>query len=238
MDIQEIQSKIRKCIEKYNLIDDGDCIAISVSGGKDSLTLSIALNELKRYFPKKFDIIPIVVDMGFGNVLFDDLKRFYDNLGLELHIINTEISDIVFKLRQEKNPCSLCSKMRKGAINPYAKGLGCNKIALGHNKDDLIETSLMEQIYEGKYDVFMPKSYLDKTDITVIRPMLFIDECDIQGFANANNLPILKSKCPADGNTKREYAKNLMLKLDQENKGAKRSLFNACITYIDKKLGI
>lgn len=238
MNSSNIQSLMRKCIEKYDLIDDGDKIAISVSGGKDSLTLSIGLNEIKRYFPKKFDIVPIIVDMGFGNVAFDDLKRFYDVLGLELHIIKTDIAEIVFKTRNEKNPCSLCSKMRKGAINPFSKALGCNKIALGHNKDDLIETALMGQIYEGRFNTFLPKAYLDKTDITVIRPMLFIDECDIQGFANQAKLPVIKSKCPADGNTKREYCKNLMLKLDMENKGAKKSLFNACISYIDEKLNV
>lgn len=234
MDFQQIQSLTRKCIEKYGLIEENDHIAISVSGGKDSLTLSMALNALKRYFKPNFTITAIVCNMGFDNVNFDGLKRFYDDLGIELHIIDTEISDIVFDIRKESNPCSLCSKMRKGAINPYAKSIGCNKVALGHNKDDLIETALLELIYEGKFSTFKPKAYLDKTDITVIRPMIMIDECDIQGFANNMKLPILKSKCPVDGNTKREYAKNLMLKLDSENKGAKRSLYNACLEFIDK----
>lgn len=233
MDIQQIQSLMRKCIEKYNLINENDKIAIASSGGKDSLTLSMALNALKRYFPLKFDLIAITIDLGFKNVNFDQMKRFYDNLGIELYIKKTEIADIVFDIRKEENPCSLCSKLRKGAINPYAKSLGCNKIALGHNKDDLIETSLLELIYEGKFSTFKPITYLDRTDITIIRPMLYIDECDIVGFANKNDLPIIKSKCPADGNTKREYTKNLMLRLDNENKGAKRSLFNACINFID-----
>ena len=121
-------------------------------------------------------------------------------------------------------------------INPYIKSIGCNKIALGHNKDDLIETMLMSLIYEGRINTFKPKTYLDRTDVTAIRPILFIDEADTKGFANKYPLPVLKSKCPADGNTKREYAKELMHKLDKENKGAKKSLFNACMQYIDKDI--
>ena len=126
--------------------------------------------------------------------------------------------------------------MRKGAINPYIKSIGCNKLALGHNKDDLIETMLMSLIYEGRINTFKAMSYLDRTDVTVIRPLLFIDECDIKGFANKYPLPVIKSPCPADGNTKREYTKNLMLRLDKENIGAKKSMFNACLQYLDKEI--
>ena len=236
MDLQKILSLTRKCIDKYNLIENNDIIAISCSGGKDSLTLAVALNALKRFYPLHFDIKVVSIDLGFNNVNFDDLKRFFDSLNIEFHIIKTDIAEIVFKIRNESNPCALCSKMRKGAINPFAKSLNCNKIALGHNKDDLIETMLMSLIYEGRINTFMPISYLDRTEITVIRPLLLIDEIDIKGFANTYPLPVLKSKCPADGNTKREYAKNLMNKLDIENKGAKKSLFNACLQYIDNRI--
>ncbi len=236
MDLQKILSLTRKCIDKYNLIENNDIIAISCSGGKDSLTLAVALNALKRFYPLHFDIKVVSIDLGFNNVNFDDLKRFFDSLNIEFHIVKTDIAEIVFKIRNESNPCALCSKMRKGAINPFAKSLNCNKIALGHNKDDLIETMLMSLIYEGRINTFMPISYLDRTEITVIRPLLLIDEIDIKGFANTYPLPVLKSKCPADGNTKREYAKNLMNKLDIENKGAKKSLFNACLQYIDNRI--
>ena len=236
MDLQKILSLTRKCIDKYNLIENNDIIAISCSGGKDSLTLAVALNALKRFYPLHFDIKVVSIDLGFNNVNFDDLKRFFDSLNIEFHIVKTDIAEIVFKIRNESNPCALCSKMRKGAINPFAKSLNCNKIALGHNKDDLIETMLMSLIYEGRINTFMPVSYLDRTEITVIRPLLLIDEIDIKGFANTYPLPVLKSKCPADGNTKREYAKNLMNKLDIENKGAKKSLFNACLQYIDNRI--
>ncbi len=236
MNLQQILSLTRKCIDKYKLIDNGDKIAISCSGGKDSITLAVALNALKRFYPHHFDIVAVSIDLGFNNVKYDDLERFFDKLGIEFQRDRTDIAEIVFKTRNESNPCSLCSKMRKGAINPYVKKLGCNKIALGHNKDDLIETILMSLIYEGRINSFKAISYLDRTDITVIRPLLYIDECDIQGFANSYPLPIIKSKCPADGNTKREYVKKLMMKLDYENKGAKKSLFNACLQYLDKEI--
>ena len=233
MELQQILSLTRKCIDKYKLIDENDSIAVSCSGGKDSLTLAVALNALKRFYPLHFDVKVVSVDPGFKNMDFDGLKAFFDKEGLEFHVIKTNIAEIVFDIRNESNPCALCSKMRKGAINPYVKSIGCNKIALGHNKDDLIETMLMSLIYEGRINTFKPKSYLDRTDVTAIRPILFIDECDVKGFANKYPLPVLKSKCPADGNTKREYAKELMLKLDRENIGAKKSLFNACLQYLD-----
>ena len=236
MELQQILSLTRKCVDKYNLIDDNDVIAISCSGGKDSLTLAVALNALKRFYPKHFELKAVSVDTGFKNTDFEALKAFFSDLNIEYHIIETNIAEIVFDIRKESNPCALCSKMRKGAINPYIKELGCNKIALGHNKDDLIETMLMSLIYEGRINTFKPKSYLDRTGITAIRPILFIDEIDTKGFANKYPLPVLKSPCPADGNTKREYAKNLMFQLDRENVGAKKSLFNACLQYLDKTI--
>lgn len=236
MELQQILSLTRKCIDKYNLIKENDKIAVACSGGKDSITLAVALNSLKRFYPKKFEIIAISVDLGFNNVNYDELKNFFKNNDIEFHIIKTDIGEIVFKERNESNPCSLCSKMRKGALNPYAKELGCNKVALGHNKDDLIETFMMSFIYEGRINTFKPITYLDRTDITVIRPLLFIDECDIIGFSKNYPLPVIKSKCPADGNTKREYAKLLMKNIDYENKGAKKSLFNACLQYLDNDI--
>lgn len=236
MDLQQILSLTRKCVDKYNLISNNDNIAIACSGGKDSITLAVALNALKRFYSHYFDIKVVACDLGFNNVKFDDLERFFSALDIEFHVVNTDIADIVFKMRNETNPCSLCSKLRKGAMYPYIKQLGCNKVAIGHNKDDLIETLLMSQIYEGRINTLKPLTYLDRTDITVIRPLLFIDECDILGFANSYPLPVIKSKCPADGNTKREYAKQLMKKLNYENKGAKKSLFNACLQYLDNEI--
>lgn len=236
MDLQQILSLTRKCVDKYNLIQDNDKIAVACSGGKDSITLAVALNALKRFYTHHFDICAVSIDLGFNNVNFDDLKHFFDTQGIDFHIVKTDIAQIVFKEREETNPCSLCSKMRKGALNPFVKELGYNKVALGHNKDDLIETLLMSLIYEGRINTFKPMTYLDRTDVTVIRPLLFIDEADIIGFSNSYPLPVIKSKCPADGNTKREYTKKLMHNLDYENKGAKKSLFNACMQYLDNEI--
>ena len=236
MELQQILSLTRKCIDKFKLIENNDVIAVSCSGGKDSLTLAVALNALKRFYPLHFDVKVVSVDPGFNNMDFDGLKAFFDKENMEFHVIKTNIAEIVFDIRKESNPCALCSKMRKGAINPFIKQLGCNKIALGHNKDDLIETMLMSLIYEGRINTFKPISYLDRTQVTAIRPILFIDEIDTKGFANKYPLPVLKSKCPADGNTKREYAKELMHRLDIENKGAKKSLFNACMQYLEKSI--
>ena len=236
MELQQILSLTRKCIDKFKLIENNDVIAVSCSGGKDSLTLAVALNALKRFYPLHFDVKVVSVDPGFNNMDFDGLKAFFDKENMEFHVIKTNIAEIVFDIRKESNPCALCSKMRKGAINPFIKQLGCNKIALGHNKDDLIETMLMSLIYEGRINTFKPISYLDRTDVTAIRPILFIDEIDTKGFANKYPLPVLKSKCPADGNTKREYAKELMHRLDTENKGAKKSLFNACMQYLEHNI--
>lgn len=236
MELQQILSLTRKCIDKFKLIENNDVIAVSCSGGKDSLTLAVALNALKRFYPLHFDVKVVSVDPGFNNMDFDGLKAFFDKENMEFHVIKTNIAEIVFDIRKESNPCALCSKMRKGAINPFIKQLGCNKIALGHNKDDLIETMLMSLIYEGRINTFKPISYLDRTQVTAIRPILFIDEIDTKGFANKYPLPVLKSKCPADGNTKREYAKELMHRLDAENKGAKKSLFNACMQYLEHNI--
>lgn len=234
MTLQKLLSLTRKCVDKYNLIENGDKIAVACSGGKDSISLGVVLNALKRFYSANFNLIVVSCDMGFKNVKFDDLERFFDNLGIEFHILKTDIADIIFNERKESNPCSLCSKMRKGALYPYLKELGANKVALGHNKDDMIETMLMSELYEGRINTLKPKTYLDRTDITVIRPLLYVDEKDIVGFANSYPLPVIKSKCPADGNTKREYAKNLMKQLINENIGAKESLFNTCLSIIDK----
>lgn len=238
MDLQQILSLTRKCVDKYNLINDNDVIAVACSGGKDSLTLAVALNELKRFYPSHYTVKAVSVDLGFKNVNYDELERFFNANNIEFHVLKTDIASIVFDIRDETNPCSLCSKLRKGALYPYLKELNCNKVAIGHNKDDLIETMLMAEIYEGRIKTFMPKTYLDRTDITTIRPLIFIDEHEIQGFANSYPLPVIKSKCPADGNTKREYCKNLMKRLEKENKGAIKALFNAALQIIDRENGL
>lgn len=229
MTLQQVLSYTRRAVDDYGLIEDGDKIAIGISGGKDSLTLLYALHGLKRFYPKKFDIMAITVDLGFGNLELEPIKKICGELDVPYEIIQTEIADIIFQERKETNPCSLCAKMRKGALNEKAKELGCNKIAYAHHKDDIIETMLLSLIYEGRFHSFAPVTYLDRMELYVIRPFLFISESEIIGFQNKMQLPVAKNPCPADGHTKREYVKNLLKQLNLENPGVKERMFSAIL---------
>ncbi len=229
MELQRLLSYVRKAVDDYHLIDDGDKIAVGISGGKDSLTLLYALNSLKRFYPNKFDICAVTVDLGFGNLDTGPISSLCDFLGVEYTIISTDIAKIVFDDRKETNPCSLCAKMRKGALNEEIKQMGCNKVAYAHHKDDVVETMLLSLIYEGRFHTFAPKTYLDRMDVTVIRPLLYVKEADVVGFTNKMNLPVCKSPCPADGNTKREYAKQLLLSLEHETPGTRERMFTAIV---------
>ncbi|MDD2968738.1 MAG: ATP-binding protein [Lachnospiraceae bacterium] len=227
MNLQRLMSQTRKAIDTYKLIEENDKIAIGISGGKDSLALLYALNGLKAFYPKKFSIYAVTVDLGFQNVDFDQISKICESLDVPYVCIKTEIVDIVFHDRNEKNPCSLCSKMRKGALNDKMKELGCNKIAYAHHKDDLIITMLLSMLYEGRFHTFSAKTYLDDTGLTVIRPLILTYEADIIGFINKYKIPVMKSPCPADGHTKREYAKTLLKQLSRENPGVKERMFSA-----------
>ncbi len=229
MELQRLLSYVRKAVDDYHLIDDGDKIAVGISGGKDSLTLLYALNSLKRFYPNKFDICAVTVDLGFGNLDLDPIRSLCDFLKVQYTIINTEIAKIVFDERKETNPCSLCAKMRKGALNKKIKEVGCNKVAYAHHKDDVVETMLLSLIYEGRFNTFAPKTYLDRMDITVIRPLLYVKEADVKGFTNKMKLPVCKSPCPADGNTKREYVKQLLKSLEHETPGTRERMFTAIV---------
>lgn len=227
MKLQQVLSYTRRAVDDYQMIQEGDKIAIGISGGKDSLTLLYALHGLKRFYPKKFEIHAVTVDLGFENLDLDKIKEICAQLDVPYTIVKTEIADIIFNERKESNPCSLCAKMRKGALNEAMKAVGCNKIAYGHHKDDMIETYLMSLIYEGRIHTFSPITYLDRMDITVIRPLMYMKEVDVIGFVNKNHIPVVKSPCPADGNTKREYIKQLLAKINQENPGVKDRMFTA-----------
>ena len=229
MKLQKLYSYVRRAMDDYSMVDDGDKIAVGVSGGKDSLALLYALSGLRKFYPKKFDIVALTVNLGFENQDFNLIKDFCKNLDVECKIIDTEIGDIVFHKRRESNPCSLCAKMRKGALNQAIKEMGCNKIAYAHHKDDIIETMLLSLIFEGRFYSFSPKTYLDRTDLTVIRPMMFVDEKDVIGFKNKYQLPVVKSKCPVDGYTKRQYVKELLRQLNHENPGVRERMFHAIL---------
>ena len=227
MELQRLYSYARKAIDDYNLINEGDKIAIGISGGKDSTTLLYALAGLRRFYPKKFDVIALTVNLSSGGMDFSPIKKLCDELDVYYEVIDTEIYDVIFNIRKEENPCSLCAKMRKGALNSRAKELGCNKIAYAHHRDDMVETLFMSLIYEGRLHSFSPMSYLERMDLTLIRPLMYIPEAEIKGFQNKYDIPVVKNTCPADGHTKREYTKNLIERLQDENPGLKERAFTA-----------
>lgn len=227
MKLQQVLSVTRKAVDEFHMIQENDRIAVGVSGGKDSLTLLYALHGLARFYPNPFQIEAITVDLGIGSVSMDPIQKLCDDLGIRYTVIHTDIYNIIFNERKESNPCSLCAKMRKGALNQTAKELGCNKIAYAHHKDDVVETMLMSLIFEGRFHTFSPVTYWDRMDLTLIRPLLFMEEMDVIGFQNKYQLPVVKNKCPADGNTKREYAKNLLRQLNHDHPGTKERMFTA-----------
>lgn len=229
MKLQRLLSLTRQAIDYYQMIDDGDKIAIGLSGGKDSLTLLYALNELKRFYPKQFELVAITVDLGFPDIDLTSVKNLCSQLSIPYTIIPTDIGKILFTIRKEPNPCALCAKLRKGTFNQKAIELGCNKIAYAHHKDDVIETMLLSLIYEGRFHAFAPNTYLDRTELTVIRPLIYVDEADVISFKTRYQLPVCKNPCPVDGHTKREYVKNLTKRLEGENPGAKNRLFHAIV---------
>lgn len=227
MKLQQLMSYTRKAIDDYHMIEPGDKIAIGISGGKDSLTLLYALHGLKRFYPNPFEIVAITVDLGFGIQDLDKIQSLCQEMDIPYSIVDTEISKIIFSDRKESNPCSLCAKMRKGALNERAKEFGCNKIAYAHHKDDIIETMLLSLIFEGRFHSFSPYTYLDRMDLTVIRPMMYLNEEDIIKFQTRYKLPVAKGTCPVDGHTKRQYAKELLEQLTKDNPGAKERMFTA-----------
>lgn len=227
MKLQQLLSYTRRAVDDYHMIEEGDKIAVGISGGKDSLALLYALAGLRRFYPKKFELCAITVDLGFEGFDLTKITKLCQELEVPYYIQKTEIAEVVFQIRKETNPCSLCAKLRKGAFNDKAKELGCNKSAYAHHKDDVIETLLLSLLYEGRYYCFSPVTYLDRSDITLIRPLIYVEEADIIGFQRKYELPVQKNPCPADGNTRREYAKKLVLRLIEENKGAKERLFHA-----------
>ena len=227
MQLQQVLSLVRRACDDYNMIEDGDKIAVGISGGKDSLTLLTALAHMRRFYPKKYELVAITIDLGFNNLNLDKITEFCKDLDVEYVIVKTDIAQIVFEERKEKSPCSLCAKMRKGALNDAMKAKGVNKIAYAHHKDDVVDTMMMSLIYEGRFHTFAPVTYLDRTDLHVIRPLIYMNEADVIGFVNKNNIPVVKSPCPVDKHTKREYVKELLKDLNRENPGVKQRMFTA-----------
>ena len=224
--MQKLVGLVRRCAEDYNMIENGDRIGVGVSGGKDSLALLVLLSELKKYNHKSFELEVVTVDLGFG-MDFSAIGKLCSDLGVHFNVVQTQIAQVIFDYRQEKNPCSMCAKMRRGAINQTLLERGLNKLALGHHYDDAVETFMMSLLYEGRISCFQPVTDLDRTGIIQIRPMLYIHEQTVDHFANKMQLPVIQNRCPVDKRTKREEIKKLVYELSGRYPDLKERVFGA-----------
>ncbi len=225
--MKHILSYTRRAIEDYNMIEDGDKIAVALSGGKDSITLLKALKSLQHFYPKKFDLIAISVNPDFEFFDADFLKRTCEEVDVPLFVEEYNISKIVFEDRKEKNPCSLCANLRRGILNTAAKREGCTKIALGHNLDDVLETFLMNLFFAGNISTFSPVSFMDRSGITLIRPLIYVPEKETKRFVRNSGTAVMPKVCPMDGNSTREYVKQLIVTLSLKNKHVKANIMGA-----------
>ena len=224
--MQKLMGLVRRCVDDYNMIQEGDRIAVGVSGGKDSLVLLVLLAGLKKYFNKKFELEAITIDMGLG-MDYSAVQALCDKWEVPYTVVKTEIGPIIFDYRKEKNPCSMCSKMRRGALNQAIVDKGFNKLALGHHYDDAVETFMMSLIYEGRISCFQPVTNLDRTGVIQIRPMLYIHEKTVDNFAKRMELPVLENRCPVDKYTKREEIKQLVFDLSNTYPDLRERIFGA-----------
>ena len=225
--MQRILSYMRKAIDDYNMIEDGDKIAVALSGGKDSITMLRGLKALARFYPKKFDLIAISINPGFEGFNVDLLKQTCFDIDAPLIIEESHIKEIVFDIRKEKNPCSLCANLRRGILNSIANREGCNKIALGHNEDDVLETFMLNLLYTGSISTFAPVSYMDRSKMTLIRPLIYAPEKEIRRFIRKNNIEIMPKACPMDGYSKREDMKKMICDLQLDIPRIRANLYGA-----------
>lgn len=227
--MQKLMGLMRKAIQKYNMIQPGDRIAVGVSGGKDSVALLAGLAKLREYIGIPYQVVAITLDYCFDGIEtdFTAIQELCQQLDVEYQVVPTEIGKIIFEIRQETNPCSLCARMRRGCLHDAAKRHSCNKIALGHHYDDAVETFIMNLFNEGRIGCFSPVTYLSRKDLTLIRPMVMAEESLITNTVRRNNLPVVKSKCPADGVTQRQWTKEWLRQMDKEHPGLKKRLYGA-----------
>lgn len=228
--MQKLIGLVRRCVEDYHMIQAGDRIGVGVSGGKDSLALLVFLAELKKYFPEPFYLEAITIDMGLG-MDYSGIAQLCQELNVPFTLVKTEIAPIIFDHRKEKNPCSMCAKMRRGALNQTLLEHNLNKLALGHHYDDAVETFLMSLLFEGRISCFQPVTDLDRTGIIQIRPMLYIHEKTVDSFALRQNLPVIENRCPVDKTTKRTEIKNLIYGLSATYPDLKERIFGAMQRY-------
>lgn len=224
---------MRRAIQDYGMIEAGDKIAVGVSGGKDSLTLLCALAEYRRFSPIPFEVMGVTLNMGFEGVDYSPVARLCEKIGVEYVVKDTDIAEILFDIRKEKNPCSLCAKMRRGAVNDLAKEFGCNRVALGHHNEDVIETFFLSLFYEGRLNCFSPVTYLSRKDIEVIRPLIYVAEGDIRGYARRAELPVVYNPCPMDGVSKRQDMKEFICAKQAEDRAFKTRMMHAIQTGLE-----
>ncbi len=229
--MQKLLSYVRRAVDHYQMIEENDRIAVGVSGGKDSLALLYALAKLKEFYPKKFSVTAITLELGYDGMDFTPIENLCKELEVPYLRVATRIKEIIFDVRKETNPCSLCAKMRRGALNTAAVKAGCGKVALGHHCDDVVETMMLSLFYEGRFSCFQPVSFLDRTGVTVIRPLIYTPEYYVRSFVSRFRLPVVENQCPADGSTKREEMKALIKDLEARFPGLRQRLFGAIQRY-------
>ncbi|MBQ9609911.1 MAG: tRNA 2-thiocytidine(32) synthetase TtcA [Lachnospiraceae bacterium] len=222
MKLQRLYSYVRKAVDDYNMIYDGDRIAVGISGGKDSLTLLYALSGMRDFYPRKFGITAITVDLGYEGFDLTRIQKLCGELNVEYHIEKTKISEMIGEAG-----CSLCARLRRGAFGEAAKSLACNKIAYAHSMDDVVETMMLSLIYEGRFSSFEPVTRYDDKGLPLIRPLIYASASEIVGFANKYELPITKNPCPFDGNTEREYVRRLLNDINKHAPGVKDRMMTA-----------
>ena len=225
--MQKLLSYLRKAIDEYNMIEEGDKIAVALSGGKDSISMLMALKNLQRFYPKKFELIAVSVDPGFEFFNTELLENICKTVDVPLYIEKSNAKEIVFDIRNEKNPCSLCANLRRGALNSVAIREGCNKIALGHNEDDVLETFFLNLLYAGNIGTFAPVSYMDRSKITLIRPLIYTPEKYIRNFVKRNTITIMDKTCPMDGYSKREEMKKMLHEFSKEIPNVRANIYGA-----------
>ncbi len=229
--MQHILSLVRRCVEDYDMIEAGETVAVGVSGGKDSVLTLVALARLSRFYPKPFRVEAITINAGTPGMDFSPIARLCEELEVPYHLVDVPIYEVVFLERKEKNPCSLCAKFRRGALSTEMNRLGISKIALGHHYDDAVETMLMSLFWEGRISCFQPVTYLDRTQVTQIRPLLYVQEREVTGAVRQQKLPVVENPCPANGSTKREEMKALIRQLSDQFPQLKTKIFGAMQRY-------
>ena len=225
--LNEFSGTVRRAVDDYHMISEGDRIAVGISGGKDSMLLLAVMNHLRTYYPIPFSLEAITIELGFEGMDFTPVQQFCDELGIPYTCLKTDIKEIVFDVRKEDNPCSLCSKMRRGAINDAITQRGIHKLALGHHFDDAVETFMMSLLFEGRISCFRPVTFLDRSGVTQIRPLVYAGEKKIANLAAELQLPIVENPCPEDKTSKRYEIKKLLAHMSQDYPDLKSKIFGA-----------